>query len=209
MVNLMIVDAGQRLASLIRAQDFGDDFFTTNDVVACDDTQGYIDTQTLTDTFVRLKKVAWLRASGETPVPLDKASIDETYTGGITTATWGASELPKYRLVRNRILFYPAPAAAVTVIVTYDTDIGLASDLSNSVVLYPGWREWIVLDACRQISQREKDMALAAQWAAERDEVWNVVIKGNSPRDDWQPEQVRDLLDETFYPTIDWSRRGV
>jgi len=192
-VNSMIVQSSRELGTLIRSSDFGDDFFLTHDVVALNGTKGYVDVTTdLTDNFLRLRKVAWLKSSSEKPTPLHRASIDETYIGGIETSAWSQSG-PVYRLTKGRINFYPPPSSTVIVIVSYDSDLGLESDLSNSILLYPGWREWIVLDVCRKICTREKDLVSARMFASERDEKWEQISRLASQRDDWEPEAVRDL----------------
>lgn len=205
MINDMICQSAESLAAMIRASEFGDDFLVTNDAVALNSTQGTIDTTTLTDPFVGLRKVAWIKNMSESPVPLERASIDQTYMGGLNPRTW-TDVMPRYRLVKDNIVFYPPPASIVTVLVTYDTDIGLLSDLSNTVTLYAGWKEWIVLDVCRKVAQRENDMQASKFYSSERDEVWTMIVNSNTNRDGWTWKPITDLWNDDGSDT-DWRGR--
>jgi hypothetical protein len=202
-VNRLIVRSSQELAGRIKAIEGSDDFFTKDESVTLNSSQGYVDLTTLTENFVALRKVAWMRSTSESPVPIERASIDRTFSYGIDTRDWG-SIVPTYRLTNNRITFYPAPSSTVTVRLYYDSDIGLESDLSNTVTLYPGWQEWIVMDVCRRICQLVKKLGDASYYEGQRESAWQLIVGASMGRDQWNPPQVRDVRDGLVeYPT-DW-----
>ena len=205
-VNAFIVDSATDLAARIRSEDFGDDFFTVTATVAVDSTVPYIDVDELGDAFLDVRKVAWLRNSDQSPIPIPRATIDDTFRYGIENKSWDSAS-PVYRLVKDRINFYPNPATTCVVMVSFDTDIGLESDLSNVVDLWPGWKEWITYDTCAKILEKENKLEKAGFFGRERDRVWEQICRANANRDDWRPLQVRDTRDGASFPG-DWPRRS-
>jgi hypothetical protein len=67
---------------------------------------------------------------------------------------WGNTYMPQYRLEGNTIRFAPPPSAVYTLRITYSTGLAISS-LTDSVLALPGCDEWLVLDVCELIRERE------------------------------------------------------
>jgi hypothetical protein len=67
---------------------------------------------------------------------------------------WGASVLPTYRLEGNVLTFTPINQNAEQIRVTYEKPLTISA-VDEIIYGNPGWDEWLVLDICEQIRDRE------------------------------------------------------
>jgi hypothetical protein len=190
-VNQMVIDAGVNLAGLIAASDFCDDYLLTS--VTLTITGSVYDLELLSPNMNRLRRLAWFKSDTDV-VPLRKVGIDDIDSFGTGSQSWGSVD-PGYRLESNYLVFYPPPSSAVTLRMHYTKGLKFSTDLTGYIVVWPGWKEWMVQDVMFRIRTQLKEHELAAQSLAMRDAAWQTIIRHNSNRDEWQPTQVRELRD--------------
>jgi hypothetical protein len=184
-VNSAINESLQALYAIL-LDAWGDDYFTKLTSVSTTANQGYTAYPT---NFLRLQGIAWQRGTDDY-VPLERASVDDMPDMMLSARAWTTTR-PKYRLTLDGIRWTPAPNAVYTVWLHYvQLPAALSAD-GDTFDAGPSWDEWVVMDVCAKIAQREEKSI--AEWLAKRSDV-EARIKSQAPgRDEWQPEQVRDI----------------
>jgi hypothetical protein len=183
---LNFVKFGARRLSAILRRAYGSEYFTTRTTLS---TQANVDTVSLPSNFTDLRQLAWMRTSTES-VPLEMASVDEWLASSEDVQPWNSA--PKYRLIGQTITLYPCPNAIYTLSLYYDTGIFVTAT-SDTISAQPGWEEWLVLDFCIRVRQKEeKD---ASDFIVERESVEQEILAAAQARDRFQTHTVRDLWD--------------
>lgn len=187
-VTRMINNSIQALASIM-IEEGASDWFTATSTVTASANQA---TTAEPSGLYTLKALFWERGTDDI-VPMVRANVDELALRSYAATTW---EAPRY-VYRSQVFeWLPMPSENYTVRV-YGTV--LPTDLSaggDTFACGPGWDEWIVLDVCRKIAQREE--LDEAHWLAMRSDA-EQRVRGQLERHAGQNLQVRDA---------DWPRLG-
>lgn len=180
-LNLMKFSA-RRLSSKLRRA-YGSDYFTRTGTVA---TQAGLNSVSLPQDFTDLHQIAWVRGTNDS-IPLDVASVDEFTTPGENPQAWAGA--PKYRLLANTIQLFPCPNAEYTLSLYYDTGIFIAAS-SDSMIIQPGWEEWLINDFCVKVRQSQNKEAV--DYLRERAIAEEEILKEAAQRDRFRTHIVRD-----------------
>jgi hypothetical protein len=182
-VTRMINQSAQAFYAMLIAC-FGDDYFTTT---ASTTTTASVASTTLPTDAHKVLRVVWLKAADEA-VTLHRATVDDYAKAFETAEAWNYA--PRYRVHGSSLKWYPVPSAVYNIRIIY---VALPEDLDtaeDTMEAGPGWDEWIVLDVCRKIAEREDQDA--SRWIALRADV-EARIKAQAPeRDESEPEAIRD-----------------
>lgn len=189
-VNALVIQTANELASMLRTG-FGDGW---NSHQKFDTLTGGTNTYDLLPLgAIDLSKVAWARSADDF-VNLRAANIDQEFRGGVQTQSWQGST-PRYRMRGSNLEFYPTPSDDVYIVLEYTTDFQIPDDLSGFIEVENGWDEWIINETCARCAVIEKkDPALFMQ-STQR--IWENVIEPSFGRDEWKPQQVRDVMGYT------------
>lgn len=178
-----VKNAGERLGSLL-LEAYGASVLAETHVLY---TQAGLDKVSLPPNFSTLRALHWTingKAYHLEPAPVgvyDPAPI-----------TWDEHAPPRYRVHGNALLFTPAPSAVYTLRVDYTTTLAVAS-LSDSFPGEPNWKEWLVLDVCEQIRDRqEKD---GSSFSAKKLKIEHDLREQADLRDRFARHQVQDTRD--------------
>lgn len=180
----LVISSAKRLSGLIRRCD-SEYFLVTGALSTVANTQAVA----LPSNFSDLRQLSWMRSATER-VPLDLAGPDDWNAASEAGVAWDGA--PRYRLQGGNILLFPKPSAVYTLSIYYDTGI-YVSATSDSIDCQPGWDEWMVLDACVRVRQKEE--ASAADLLKERDKVEADIVRQATTRDRFRTHQVRDLYE--------------
>ena len=142
---LLAKSSVSRLGALLN-RSFGDAYFAQTATLA---TQAELDLVSLPSGFKDLLSLHWV--DGTEAHLLERASVTE-YSA--TPVAWGNSVLPKYRVEGNVLVLTPPPLEVYSLRCAYTTGLGITA-LSDSIQGQAGWEEWLVLDICEQIRDRE------------------------------------------------------
>lgn len=201
----MVKQSAERLTAKFTRK-FGDNYFATEGTITTTGNQSF---STLPANFQTLLKAYWV--TGGKGVPLEMAEVDDWTPANLEPQAWpsntgldGLLSTPvKYRLQGNRIVFYPCPNAGYIVSLTYTSCLSVISTASQLDVQV-GWDEWIVLDVCIRVRQRQQKAA--ADFVSERALIEGDILGGTSPRDRNASYQVRD--ERTARDHRGYYRRG-
>lgn len=187
-VNRMINTSLQGLYSLLM-QAWGEGYFTTSTTLT---TSAGAGTTSLPTDFLKLINLLWVRGTDDV-VTISEAQHDERLLTQWSARTWTA---PKYRLRHSTLQWVPPPSAVYNLVIEY---VYAAPDLSADDDPFdagPGWDEWVVLDVCRKIRQREeKD---ATEFQAERERVEANILVLSPQRSETSNRVIRDLSETTL-----------
>lgn len=154
-------------------------------------------TSDLPADFLKMVSAHWLRGTDDI-VPMREASIDDLRFAQFASREWSS---PRYRLRTNTILWVPTPSVEYEVAVEY---VYAAPDLSADDDTFdagPGWDEYVVLDVCRKVFERqEKD---AQHFIAARNEVERNIITLSPHRSETENHVVRESPDDRMWGTRD------
>ena len=190
-VRIEICESCEALSGMIRAQEFGDQYFTLNEFVTLSANVSSFDiNDTLAEPFLDLKKISWLKSTTQV-IPLLEAGVDDWYRNGIQPQSWSRFS-PRYRVMRNAIEFYPTPVADMGIIVSYSTQLDVSPDADWSVYMANGWRRWIVTDVCRKVMIADGKSQQAQYFQSLRDDAWQQVVTSNTSRDEYGVLRVRN-----------------
>jgi hypothetical protein len=146
----------------------------------------------------RLVSVHWNRSSTEA-VQLRTAT--EHDLGNLSSRSWDELR-PAYMLSRSTIYLYPVPSAAYTLTLQYTT--GVVTSAVTSATTFdaePLWDEWIVLDVCEKVANKEEK----PRFAAERGRVEAMITKNAGKRDQFAVHSVGDnSWDPIVHPWRPW-----
>lgn len=209
-VRAEICESVEDLCALVRDADFGDDYLLQTELVSLAAGVSSYDFVNLQHPVMDIKKVAWLKEATFS-VPLRRAGVDDWYRYGITAKSWSSST-PTYRMVGNKIEFYPIPETGVQIILSYVGSLNTSTTTNWEVYMANGWRKWIVADVCRKVSIAENKPDRMSQFTSEREDAWNSICMSNADRDEWHPLSVRDIADGSNFTITDdftYYRRGL
>lgn len=158
-------------------------------------------------SFDKLIQIHWVKTDGTT-VELDLAALDEVGPTSSTANGWDTYTVPKYRVTANTIEFFPKPTTVESIVVRYSTGMTVTS-AADTLQAQNGWDEWIVLDACCKIRQRQgKDYS---EFAAEKQLIQREIIKQAKRRDRHGIPRMRDAYKHDPYLDLGinapWWRR--
>lgn len=189
-VNSVIIQAFDQLTTKLR-NGFGDDWFVRSEVITLQAETNELDViNDFTQPVARIKNVSWMRDE-QTVVPVHRADRGQVFRRGAVPQSWEGYATPLYRATGENVVFYPTPATDVILFVQYSTGLAIADDLGSTILVYPGWEEWVINEACRVIKvgldQRSDG------YARDRDDAWQNITLDNESKDEWQAPQVRDV----------------
>lgn len=199
-VNAWLNESLQALYGMLQSA-WGDDYFTTQTTITTTASQGYTAYPT---RFVKLRALAWVRGTNDV-VKLERAAQDDIDVSHWTARAW-TTYVPSYRLTLDGIRWYPVPSAQYTLVISY---VQAPADLSADGDTFdagPNWEEWVICDVCAKIADREeKDPSV---WLAKRGQAELRIRESAPQRDEWRPQQVRDLLNgERDYGDLERRQR--
>jgi hypothetical protein len=164
---------------------FGDSYFTETATLT---TQAGLDLLSLPNNFAQLHSIHWM--DGAQAYELWRADVHDYEQ---TPRAWSTHEPPTYRIESSVIRLVPAPMAAHLVRISYTTGLFITS-LTDSFPGQIGWDEWLILDVCEMIRDREdKD---ATRFTARKMEIERQIKDQATQRDRYSVTQVRDVRGE-------------
>ena len=177
------------------------DWYTYQQNISTVPNQGYVDvadkaTLGLSVDFVNLRALYWVRNNDALPVQLDRAEQDSWGMFSMPARAWDGYK-PRYALMRQRIYFFPVPAATYALSLWYT---GAPADLVAGTDTFeggPGWEEYVVADVCAKIRDKEDD---AHSWLQKREAVVER-MKSQLERDRAQPASIRRQWDSQLLST--------
>lgn len=198
-INSMINSSLQAYYGLL-CECYGDDYFAATSTLS---TVADTATTDLPSRFVKLKSLVWERATDDL-VTLRRAQAADSYLAGMSQQSW-EEYLPRYRIFgTSKIRWFPKPNAVYTVICDF---VQLPADLVDGTDTFeagPGHEEWVVLDVCRKIAQREEKPV--NEWAALRGEA-EARIRAQAPdRDETEGLVLRDAYNRGESDYARWNR---
>lgn len=178
----LVKKSARRLGALLRRVD--SDYFLTTTTLS---TVANINEISLPANFSDLRSIAWMRSTNER-VPMELASVDDFESTDSDAESWQSA--PRYRITSGVLMVFPKPSAVYNLSVYYDTGINV--DATTDIIsCQPGWDEWIALDVCVRMRQKqEKD---ASDFIGERAKVEADIVRQAGSRDKFMTHQVRDL----------------
>ena len=197
-VTRMINQSLQALYSLVMNA-FGDGYFTkTGSLTATANTA----TTSLPSDFLRMVALVWNRGTDDI-IPVLEADAEDGYVRASYAArSWDS---PRYRLRHSALVWVPMPIATQTLTIEY---VYAPADLSSGSDTFdggPGWDEWVALDVCRKIREREeKD---ASDFVRERARVEAMILTQSPYRQETQNKQIRDVWGSEALGTRDLRNR--
>lgn len=189
-VQAMVAESARSLSARVSAEEWGDEFLGSwSATTTTADVPYIILDPAIFGNVLRIKRVQWQKSTTQI-MPLMKAGIDDVDSMGVGSISWDQMA-PKYRRHANRIYFYPKSPAAYDVRFYYTKALDLATSVSTAVDMWPGWMDYIALDVCAKIHEKEgKDFT---SFINRREECWQTIVRSNSGSDDWGVDQIRDL----------------
>lgn len=206
---LLLQNASERLTSMLLAA-FGTDYFAQQFTVS---TQAGVDTVSLPTDCATVNGVYWLYTSGTatSAIRLEHAPLlDEDLTSRAwdTPSGWfyssrGPLNAPSYRIEGNVLVLRPVPSAVYQMRIDYQNTPSLAA-LSDVIYGQAGWKEWLILDVCSQIADREdKDIS---RWESKKAQVEDELKAAAENRDRNASYQARDVRN-ALSSRDQWRRR--
>lgn len=195
---LLLVQESVRELCGLMAEFNPDAYFATTSDLA---TTANVASVALPTSFTKLLQIHWKKSASET-IPLRLANLEDV---GLLTPTldW-VNKWPAYRLEANTLEFFPTPKAVYTVAVRYSTGL-FPTAAGDTLQLELGWDEWVVLDCCCKVRQRQEKAY--SEFAGERTDK-EMKIKDRARRDRVGYAQTRDVSREAEWkdPAGDWWR---
>lgn len=197
-VTRMINQSLQALYSLIMGA-YGDGYFVKSAAMSASAA-----TSNLPTDFLRMVSLVWLRGTDDI-VPVLEAEADDYAYAQYAARAWDA---PRYRLRHSTIVWLPSPSTTYSLNIEYvyaPADLSAGGDTFDGG---PGWDEWVALDVCRKIREREeKD---ASDFVRERARVEAMILSQSPYRQETQHKQVRDSWDAPMggHALRQWLWRG-
>ena len=190
-VNRMINTSIHALRSLLM-QAWGEGYFTKQAALS---TVADTATTALPSDFSKMVTLVWKRGKDDI-VPVFEAQIDEYSFTIFDSRTW---DLPRYRLRENEILWFPNPDDVYNLFLEYvyhPADLSLDTDTFEAG---PNWEEWVVVDVCRKVFEREEKNT--QPWMMERARVEELILSTSPYRSETSNHHIREIDDEPRYGT--------
>lgn len=166
---------------------YGDNYFATNSTLSTTSSQA---TTSLPSRFTKLLALHWLRATNDV-VKLRPAGVDEIRLYGYGAVSW-TDYTPRYRISgTSNLEWFPTPNAVYSVRCDY---VALPADLSADGDTFDagnGWEEWVILDVCRKVADKEE--MNPSGWIQQRDDVERRIRTQAPDRDEGEPLALRDV----------------
>lgn len=193
----LLTASAQKLHGLL-AQKFGDDYlFSTYNVSTTAGTSSYA----MPSDFFKLLAVE-LDINGR-PQDLKPFMLKERnhHRNNVFDTVL---RLPRYRLMGNNLVIYPAPSDARTLTVYYVPELTLAAGLIPAAgVTFPnGWEELIILDAARKMLMKEESDV--REITAEVQNLVAEIEAAAADRDAGAPQQAVDVEAQESDPLVDF-----
>ncbi len=164
-------------------------------------TQAGVDVVSLPTDCKDLVSLIWVANSTRSHV-LERSVVTDYQPDA---RAWSWSYLPKYRLEGNVIVLTPAPTAVETLRCTYTTGLSITAT-SDTIQALPGCDEWLVLDVCQIIRDREdKD---ASNFIGQKLKIEEDLKAQAAKRDRHGVTTVRDVTGALDCDPYDWRERG-
>lgn len=186
MVEAWVNESIRALYGLINAA-WGDDYFTTQTALT---TTAGLGTSPYPTRFLRLRSLAWHRGTDDI-VLVSRAPVDEFDVSLWTPRAW-TSDSPSYRLTQDGIRWFPIPSQVYNLTISYVQSPTALVAPADTFEAGEDWEEWIVCDVCAKIAASEQSPEENG-WLARRGDTLNRILHSSPVRDEWEPEQVRDL----------------
>lgn len=164
-----------------------EEFYTYEETLSAPADASSVSLGSLADAvFVDVRAVHWLRSADDV-VPLEVGDIDDLHLRSQSSQAWTTAT--KYRIVRDRIYWLPVPRETYTVRIWYVGTPGALTADDDTIDGGPGWEQWVVLDVCSKIADREeKDPSV---WEAKRADHERRIL-GQMQRHKSEAKQARD-----------------
>lgn len=205
---MLLEDSSERLVAMLHRV-FGSNYFAKSATTA---TQAGVDIVSLPVDLTLITGVYWIVADRE--LKLDHAaevSSDILPRSWPSPSYWGSTQrvaVPSYRLEGEVLVLRPVPSEVYTLRVDYQSTPRITS-LATSFLGQAGWREWMVLDVCSQVSDREQKDDAVARWESKKAKVEADLVAQASNRDRgavYQPRDTRGVV-STSRSAWWWGRR--
>lgn len=204
----LLQDACERLSGLL-LEVFGAPHFSKQFTVA---TQAGVDVVSLPSGLARIEAVWWLAPRGSDTIEI---RMEPAYTvdSDLTPRAWDRNlnlyrepwygQPPSYRVEGNALVLRPVPSEVYSLRVDYQDTPTIAA-LSDTIYGQAGWAEWMVLDVCEQISDREdKD---PTRWTLRKQKIEADLRDQASNRDRGQRVQATNLRTPQLRRGWRWQR---
>lgn len=183
----LVKSSGRRLSGLLTRL-YGDAFFAETATLT---TVAGFDLVSLPSNFATLRSLHWI--DGNNALELARANPGDYDPEAVA---WGSisdigltSATPTYALEANVIRLTPTPAAAYTLRLGYTSGIFITA-ASDTIQGQIGWDEWMILDCCQRI--REREQKNASEFIRDRLELEEQIKDQASQRDRYANVQVVD-----------------
>jgi hypothetical protein len=190
---LMISLINEAISSLyaMLMQTRPDEYCTFEETISAPANTATFDLSTLSAaSFVDLRAVYWLRANND-PVEIEAGTLEDFHKRSMAAEAW--DERVTYCVIRDELYWLPIPSTTQSLRVVY---VGMPTPLAisaDTVLLQPGWEQFIVYDVCLKLAlKEERDTGL---WERERETARIAVLsqrernKGNAKG---RGRQIRD-----------------
>lgn len=178
----LLNSSARRLSGLV-SRLYGDLYWASSITLT---TQADIDILSMPSDFHTLTSVHWI--NGNDAVEMQRADVHE-YSA--VSKNWNDVDVPRFRLEGAGVLvLVPTPSAAYSVRVAYASVGVLFASASDTFNGLPGWDEWLTLDMCQRI--REREQKPADEFIRDRLELEAQMKEQASQRDRYTAVQVRD-----------------
>jgi len=159
-----------------------------------------VSTCSLPLNFTKLLTLHWDRGNGW-QIPIRLATVEDQWPSD-SVYSW-ENLRPMYRFLGNQLEFYPTPRAVHDVALRYSTGL-FPTAAADTVFLELGWDEWVVLDCCCKVRQRQEKGY--AEFAGERSTI-EQQIRDQARRDRVGVAQTRDVqADNREARALEWWR---
>lgn len=181
---MLVQDSVGRLSGLLTKL-YSDSHFAETATLT---TVADFDIVSLPSDFFTLRSVHWVYNDTAYELqPSNAATYDPE------SRTWSTHCLPSYRVEANVLVLSPIPDASYTLRCAYTSHLVMEA-ITDSINGQPAWREWLVLDVCQRVRDREqKD---ASELISQRLELESQMKEQASQVDRYGSRQVRDVRGE-------------
>lgn len=176
-----------------------EDYYTTETTVS---TSANVDNVTLPTGFYKLRKIAYEKNNESYPM---RRASHELWKDDITPEPWGYYT-PRYRIIKNKLYFWPAPTAVETIRLWYIKGPTILSDDGDTINILPHWLEWIYSDVCIKLANRDKNDPRS--WVLARGYCEDKIRESAMNRDENDPPRIRNVKSVDGFDNIneyfDW-----
>ena len=199
----LLKNSARRLGGLFTGR-FGDAYWLQTATLA---TQAGLELVSLPDNLATIQALYWIDSHNEARKLMHAELRDwqPTAQAWANSGDWlWPSVLPTYRLQGNAIALQPVPSAVYSLRLEYSTGIFVASS-SDTIFGQVGWDEWLTLDCCERIADREDKQS--DKWYAKKMAIQDEILEQASRRDRFVPLQVVDERGALDDPRVSGRRQ--